>query len=166
VLFVCRIKEFSDLDYTKGTHILLDGIQDPGNVGTIIRSACAFGMDSIILTDDSADVYNPKSVRASMGAIFRLPIVRKTYDEIHEIRKAGVKFAGTSNSTRAIDVRQADFSNKVIILGNEGRGISYNLFALCDEVVKIPLSPGCESLNVAIAASIIMWEAGGMPCQH
>ena len=159
VLFVCRIKESSDFDYTKGTHILLDNIQDPGNVGTIIRSAFAFGMDSIILTDDSADVYNPKSVRASMGAIFRQPIVRKTNDEIHEIRKAGVKFIGTSNSTRAADARQADFSNAIIILGNEGSGVSYNLLALCSEVVRIPLSPDCESLNVAIAASILMWEA-------
>jgi len=158
VLFVCRIKEFTYFDYTNGTHILLDGLQDPGNVGTIIRSACAFGIDSVILTDDSADVYNPKSVRASMGAIFRLPIVRKTNDEIHELRKAGVKFIGTSNSIRAVDVRHTDFSNTVIILGNEGRGISYNLLALCDKVVKIPLSPDCESLNVAIAASIIMWE--------
>jgi TrmH family RNA methyltransferase len=94
-----------------------------------------------------------------MGAIFRQPIVRKSKDEIREIRSKGVKFIGTSNSTRAIDVRQSDFSNSVIVLGNEGLGISHNLLAICDEVVKIPLSPDCESLNVAIAASIIMWEA-------
>jgi TrmH family RNA methyltransferase len=94
-----------------------------------------------------------------MGAIFRQPIVRKTNDEINGLRKAGVKFTGTSISTRAVDVREVDFSSNVIILGNEGSGISYNLLALCDEVVKIPISPGCESLNVAIAASIIMWEA-------
>jgi TrmH family RNA methyltransferase len=127
-------------------------------------------MDSIILTDDSADVYNPKSIRASMGAIFKQPIVKRTNDEIHEIRKTGVRFIGTSNSTRAIDARQAEFNNTVIILGNEGRGISHSFLALCDEVVKIPLSPGCESLNVAIAASIIMWEAskrtGGKICHH
>jgi len=159
VLFICRIKDFSEFDYTSGTHILLDNIQDPGNVGTIIRSACAFGIDSVMLTDDSADIYNPKSVRASMGAIFKLPIVKKTNDEINELRKAGVKFIGTSNSIRAVDVRHEDFNNTVIILGNEGRGISYNFLALCDKVVKIPLSPECESLNVAIAASIIMWEA-------
>jgi TrmH family RNA methyltransferase len=123
-------------------------------------------MDSIILTNDSVDVYNPKSVRASMGAIFKQPIVRKTNDELNELRKAGVKFTGTSISSRAVDVREVDFGNTVIILGNEGHGISYNLMALCDEVVKIPLSPGCESLNVAIAASIIMWEAGGVKCHH
>jgi TrmH family RNA methyltransferase len=105
-----------------------------------------------------------------MGAVFRQPIVRKAKDEIHEIRKTGVKFIGTSNSTHAVDVRHSELENTIIVLGNEGSGISYNLLALCDEVVRIPISPDCESLNVAIAASIIMWEAskreGDGRCHH
>jgi len=159
VLFVCRTKDFSDFNLTKGTHILLDNIQDPGNVGTIMRSAYAFGLDSVILTEDSADIYNPKSVRASMGAIFRQPVVRMPQREIAELKKQGVKFIGTSNDIHTIDVRQSDLSNAIIVLGNEGKGISDNLLVMCDEVVRIPLLTDCESLNVAIAASIIMWEA-------
>jgi TrmH family RNA methyltransferase len=159
LLFVCRMKEVSDIDYTTGTHILLDNIQDPGNVGTIIRSSNAFGIDSVILTEDSADIYNPKSVRASMGAIFKQQIVRKSRSEILEFQKMGVKIIGTSNDDSAVDVRQFDFSNVIIVLGNEGKGISEDLLELCDEVVRIPLAPDCESLNVSIAASILMWEA-------
>ncbi|MCL2662479.1 MAG: RNA methyltransferase [Oscillospiraceae bacterium] len=170
VLFICRAKEFTGIDYTKGTHILLDNIQDPGNVGTILRSAYAFGIDSVILTEDSADIYNPKSVRASMGAIFKQRTIRKPLNEITELKKQGVKFIGTSNDVHSTDVRHSNFGDAIIVLGNEGKGISENLFAVCDEVVRIPLSPDCESLNAAIAASIIMWEAtkrtGGGVCHH
>jgi TrmH family RNA methyltransferase len=159
ILFVCREKEFGSFDFTKGKHILLDSIQDPGNVGTILRSACAFGIDTVILTDDSADIYNPKSVRASMGAIFRQRVIRMPKDEIAELKNQSVKFIGTSNNIHSTDIRQSDLSDAIIVLGNEGKGISEKILALCDEVVRVPLSPDCESLNVAIAASIIMWEA-------
>ena len=170
VLFVCRTKEYMDFDFTKGTHILLDNIQDPGNVGTIMRSAYAFGIETVILTEDSADIYNPKSVRASMGAIFRQQVVIKSHCEIQELMKQGVKFIGTSNDTGAVDIRQSELRDVVIVLGNEGKGISDNLLTMCSEVIRIPLSPDCESLNVAIAASILMWEAskrsetGGKTC--
>ena len=158
LLFTCRINEPYDSDYRHGNHILLDNIQDPGNVGTIIRSAHAFGIESVILTESSADIYNPKSVRATMGAIFRQRFVRKTLNEINSIKQNGVKFIGTSNDNSSTDIEQADLRDSVLILGNEGKGISDELMALCDKMIKIPLSPDCESLNVAIAASIVMWE--------
>jgi len=165
LLFICRIPNISGCDYTTGTHVLLDNIQDPGNVGTIIRTAHAFGIKSVILTESTADIYNPKTLRASMGAVFKQHIVVKNHSEITELKKNGVKFIGTSNDVCSIDIKSADFDNSIVVLGNEGQGISKELLSLCNEVVKIPLSQDCESLNVAAAAAIIMWEAGKQICR-
>ena len=159
LLFSCRKNLLSCGDYHSGTHLLLDDIQDPGNAGTILRSASAFGIKTVIFTEGSADVYNPKSVRASMGAIFRQPSCVLTYDEIYELKKSGIKFIGASNESGASDIRNVSFKDSVIIIGNEGRGLSGELRAICNEMVSIPLSPGNDSLNAAVAASILMWEA-------
>jgi len=142
-----------------GTHLLLDNIQDPGNVGTIIRSALAFGIKSVILTEGCADIYNPKTLRASMGATFKQRIISKDINEITELKKSGVRLIGTSSDSTSVNISKTDFSNSIIILGNEGQGISKQLLSLCDEIVTIPLSSDCESINVAAATSIIMWEA-------
>jgi len=159
LLFVCRIPQPSECDLNTGTHMLLDNVQDPGNVGTIIRSALAFGIKSVIVTEGCADIYNPKTLRASMGSTFKQQIISKNINEITELKKSGVRFIGTSSDSNSIDIKKADFSNSIIILGNEGQGISEKLLSMCDEIVTIPLSPDCESINVAVAASIIMWEA-------
>jgi len=142
---------------SKGTHILLDSVQDPGNVGTIIRCANAFGIESVILAGASADVYNPKTIRATMGAIFKQNFYYLNRIEIADMKESGVKFIGTSNKDDAADIRNTDLNDAVIIMGNEGKGISDSLFSCCSEIIKIPLSPDCESINVASAASIIMW---------
>ena len=159
LVFSCLFKETKICDFTKGTHILLDSVQDPGNVGTIIRCANAFGIDGVILAGASADVYNPKAIRATMGALFRQNFYYMNKDKVMELKESGVKFIGTSNKDNAIDIRKTDLSNAIIILGNEGKGISDTLFGCCDEIIKIPMSPGCESINVASAASIVMWES-------
>ena len=159
LLFTCSFISNDDCDYHKGTHVLLDRVQDPGNVGTIIRNAHAFGVESVMLVEGSADIYNPKTIRASMGAIFKQRICNKTQDKIIELKQSGVKFIGTSNDSDSVDIKQADLRNAVIVLGNEGQGISDSLRKLCEEMVKIPLSSDCESLNVAIAAAIVMWES-------
>ena len=159
VLFVCHIPQQTECDLYSGTHFLLDNIQDPGNVGTIIRSALAFGVKSIILTGGCADIYNPKTLRASMGATFKQHIISKNINEMTELKKNGVRLIGTSSDNTSINISKTDFSNSIIILGNEGQGISKQLLSLCDEIVTIPLSPDCESINVAVAASIIMWES-------
>jgi len=138
---------------------MLDYVQDPGNVGTIIRCANAFDIKSVILAGSSADIYNPKTIRATMGAIFRQNIYYMTRNEIDELKTSGVRFIGTINKKNAAEINKVNLDNAVIILGNEGRGISENLLALCDDYVKIPLSPECESINVAAAASIVMWES-------
>ena len=159
LLFVCRMPQSGECDLHTGTHFLLDNIQDPGNVGTIIRSALAFGIKSVILTEGCADIYNPKTLRASMGATFKQQITSKDINEITELKKNGLRFIGTSSDSTSVNISKSDFSNSIIILGNEGQGISNELLTLCNEVVTIPLSSECESINVAIAASIIMWES-------
>ena len=159
LLFSCKIPAVNDCSFYSGTNMLLDRIQDPGNVGNIIRSAHAFGLNCVILTEGSADIYNPKTVRASMGAIFkqRFHYIKKS--EIHKLKKDGVKFIGTSINSSCTDITKEDLRNSVIIVGNEGQGISNELLAICDDMISIPMSSDCESLNVAVAASIIMWEA-------
>jgi len=160
VLFSCKIPEPSIKISNSGTHILLDIIQDPGNVGTIIRSAHAFGIDSIILTEGSADIFNPKTIRASMGAVFKQHICIKSFKELYDLKKAGLTFLGATTTFKdSQNIKKVCFSNTIIVLGNEGQGISMELIDLCDKMITIPLSPSCESLNVAAAASIIMWEA-------
>jgi TrmH family RNA methyltransferase len=96
-----------------------------------------------------------------MGATFKQQITSKNIKEITELKKSGVKFIGTSSNSDLVSIKKADLSNSIIILGNEGKGISKQLLSLCDEIVTIPLSLECESINVAVAASIIMWEACG-----
>ena len=158
LLFTCNIPPDTDCDFLTGTHILLDNIQDPGNAGTIIRSAHAFGIKSIILTKNSVDIYNPKTIRATMGAIFTQKIYVMNMEEIKKIKQTGANLIGTSNEKTSTDITKVKLSNSIIIFGNEGQGISNELLAQCDILVRIPLLNNCESLNVAIAAAIIMWE--------
>jgi len=162
VLFVCEKPQNQVPECKTGTHLLLDNVQDPGNVGTIIRSADAFGIDSIMLTGNSADPYNPKAVRASMGAIFRQRIYNVN---LQDITQSGAKLIGTSSERHHLDISKANLSDSIIVLGNEGQGISNEISALCDYMITLPISSDCESLNVAVAASIIMWEAHKQ-CHH
>jgi len=159
ILFTCKIPDHNDYSYNIGTHILLDTIQDPGNVGSIIRSANAFGIDSVILTDNSADIFNLKTIRASMGAVFKQQINIINYNDIYNLKQSGIKIIGTASKDFSVEICKVSLENVIIVLGNEGQGISKELLELCDEIITIPLAPGCESLNVAAAASIIMWVA-------
>jgi len=156
VLFTCKLPPLKTFEYRTGTHILLDNIQDPGNVGTIIRCADAFGINSVIFFGSTADAYNPKAVRASMGAIFRQRI---GFVSIGELEQISVRIIGTSGDNGYLPVYKADLKDAIIVMGNEGQGISEDLKRLCGETICIPITPGCESLNVAVAASIIMYEA-------
>jgi len=165
VLFTCGMREVNVPDFSKGTHFLLDSIQDPGNVGTIIRCAHAFGVDSLILTEASADIYNPKTIRASMGAIFKQSIMYLDKEKICKLKESGVRFLGASNDSDSVNIKQVILNDSIIILGNEGQGISDGFKKLCSQMMKIPVSSDCESINVAAAASIIMWEAS-QKCHH
>ena len=170
-LFACRIplshvgfddtteKYVDDFSEMTGTHVLLDGVQDPGNVGAIIRTANAFGMKSVILTGGCADPYNPKTIRASMGAIFRLSVYHMSLSGIAGLRDSGVRFVGAVLREGCRSIYDVDLSNSVIAVGSEGSGLSEDVLALCSERLTIPIAPECESLNAAVAAAVIMWEA-------
>ncbi len=141
--------------------LLLETIQDPGNLGTIIRTAAAVGADGLLLSADSVDLDHPKVLRASAGQWFRLPMATSPdlSAEITAYRQQGFQIVATlPNADR--NYWDVDFSRPtLLLLGNEGAGLSPDLTALADHSVQIPLVPGVESLNVAIAAALLLYEA-------
>ena len=139
--------------------LILDRIQDPGNLGTIIRSAVAFNIDTIICSPDTVDFYNPKVVRASQGMMFHLPIlVLDTEKTIQELKKKDYKIIGTK-VTNGEDVRNAAiYSHFALVIGNEGQGNSEIIEKLCDQFLYIKMNGNCESLNASVAASILLYE--------
>ena len=139
--------------------LILDRIQDPGNLGTIIRSAVAFNINTIVCSPDTVDFYNPKVVRASQGMMFHVPImVRNTRNFIKELKDNDYKIVGTK-VTNGKDVRTASiYSHFALVIGNEGQGISQEIDELCDEYLYIKMNENCESLNASVAASILLYE--------
>lgn len=141
--------------------LMLESIRDPGNLGTIIRSAAAFGVEYVIMSDDCADIYNPKTVRAAMGAIFKVKTlsVYSFVDAIGDIRACGRRVFATALDEHALKLGDFEISaDDVFIIGNEGHGLSKEAILACDGSVYIPMREGTESLNAAIAASLCMWE--------
>lgn len=148
------IKKKDSVDISSAKILLLDGINDPGNLGTMIRSAEAFGFNDVILMPGTADVYNEKTLRASMGSIFRLNILNKTYDDIKKLKSC---YRILSADMDGLDIRNYKKDSKIIIaIGNEANGLSQEMREITDEFIKIPMEGEIESLNAAIAASIIM----------
>lgn len=160
VLFVCKLPSLLPPERLTGqTYLLLDGVQDPGNVGTIWRSASAFGADGLLLTGASADPYSWKSVRASMGAAFRLRVWEVEPDALAELcRKSGLPLIGAAVRTQGLTLRELGEGRKLIAVGSEGQGLSETVLSLCQQTITLPMAPGCESLNAAMAASILLWE--------
>ena len=139
--------------------IVLENVQDPGNVGTVIRTANAFGIDAVILTGDCADLYNPKTVRSTMGAIFRQRVISCTLDELAELLdKNALPLYGAALSDKALSILDVNVKNAAVAVGSEGRGLSGELLEICKNALIIPMQPDSESLNAAVAASVIMWE--------
>ena len=139
--------------------ILLEEIQDPGNVGTVLRTADAFGTDAVILLEGCADLYSPKTVRASMGAVFRQNVLRMSRTEaVRFCRRQGLPLYAAALSPRAKDLRSVSLSRAAVAIGSEGHGLSRELISLCDGEVIIPMCGGAESLNAGVAAAIVMWE--------
>jgi TrmH family RNA methyltransferase len=138
---------------------VLDGVQDPGNLGTILRSAVAFNLTNIILSEDTVDLYNIKTLRSAQGMNFHLNIKRTNLEEyIPFLKENGYKIWGT-DVTNGIDIKNASKDEKyAIIMGNEGKGMSANIKELCDKFVYVNMNENCESLNVGVCASIIMYE--------
>lgn len=156
-LFLCKMPAETESELLPGT-LVLDGIQDPGNVGTILRTADALDVP-VLLTEGCADPYNPKTVRATMGAIFRNPpgqISREAL--VNTCREKQIPLLATALSERSRDLRSADMKHSAVIIGSEGRGVSDFLLEHSDGQIIIPMHPRCESLNAASAASIVLWE--------
>ena len=139
--------------------VILENIQDPGNVGTMLRTANAFGIKEVILVGACADLWNPKTVRASMGAVFREKTFRLSLEELTELKKNnGVTLYGAALGEDSSDIRSTKLTGSAVCIGNEGRGLSGELLELCDKSLIIPMAPECESLNAAAAATVFMWE--------
>lgn len=155
-LFICSLPQ---LHLPKAEKcLILDGIQDPGNLGTILRTADAM-QTQVVLTPGCADVYNHKTVRASMGAVFRsTPSFAKPDELVQFCREQEMPLYVTALSDRAVDLRQADLSRAALVIGSEGRGVGEFFLSRADRELIIPMNPRCESLNAAIAAAIVLWE--------
>lgn len=154
---VVRMKEQSAL----GKHIVvLDGVQDPGNVGTIIRTADAAGVDGVLLSTQCADVFSPKVLRATMGSIFRMNL-RTTDDlpgELTKLREKGYSILSSQLDGTPFYERQDVAERFALIIGNEGNGVSEQVQQTATHRVRLPMRGGAESLNAAIAAAIMMYE--------
>ncbi len=161
VLGVCAIPERTLPDALSGRlYLVLDGVQDPGNVGTMLRTADAFGADGAFLLNGCAGLWRPKTVRAAMGASFRLPAWTCTAADLKALlRRSALPLYGAAPRPDARDVREMDASRFAVAIGSEGNGLSEEILSLCDGAFKIPMRERCESLNAAIAAAVILWEA-------
>ena len=156
-LFLCRLPEKKAFAPKPGM-LLLDGIQDPGNLGTILRTADALEVP-VILLEGCADPYSHKVVRASMGAVFRMEIVRASWEQVGAAcKEAGISVAVTALSEMSRDIRSANLSDMAVVIGSEGQGVREEILEAADRQLIIPMNERCESLNAAVAATIVMWQ--------
>ena len=147
------------IDYTQDIIVVLDDVQDPGNLGTILRTVDSIGLNQIIVSKGTADAFNSKVVRSTMGAIFRIKIieVENLEQAIKEMRKHHFKLMVTSLQTKN-SIYDIDFYKKIIVIGNEANGVSKEIQDMADEKAKIPMLGRTESLNASVAAGVVMYE--------
>ena len=159
VMALCKMREVKE---EHGNRVLLlDNVQDPGNLGTIIRSAAAFDVDLIVLSPDTVDMYNPKVVRSTQGMIFQIPILIKDLNiVIEELKKEEVPIYGTrvEYGEDVTALKEKDKKRFALIMGNEGNGVNKDLLDKCDKSLYIDMNEKVESLNVAVATSILLYE--------
>lgn len=160
VVFLCKGGTLAVPDRLEGRqYLILDGVQDPGNVGTIWRTADAFGMDGLILCNGCADPWNPKTVRATMGAVFRLPVFECALESAAErLKAADIPLYAAALCEDTADIRNVALQRAAVVIGSEGHGVSQSALTLCRGTLKIPMRARCESLNAAVAASVVLWE--------
>ena len=156
-LFLCRIPEEKPFVPQKRM-LLLDGIQDPGNLGTILRTADALQVP-VVLLEGCADPYNHKTVRASMGAVFRTPPIRADWEQVKEaFAREQIPVGVTALSDTARDIRQWNLRDMAVVIGSEGQGVRPEILEQADARLIIPMDSRCESLNAAVAATIVLWQ--------
>ncbi len=159
LLFTCRMPELPEA-LPGGRLLVLDGVQDPGNVGTVWRTADAFGADALVLLPGCADPWSPKVVRATMGACFRLPVLSCTLEELTTLLADGsIPLYATALRENTQDIRTVGLDRAAVVIGSEGAGVSAGVLAQCEKTLKIPMRERCESLNAAMAAGIVLWES-------
>lgn len=158
----CRQPEHTDDEAASWKKLLfIDAVQDPGNIGTMIRTADAAGMDAVILGKGSADPYNPKTVRSAQGSHFHIPIVKGELGEwIDRAKTSGINVIGTGLQNAVDHYTVGPLSEFALIVGNEGSGVAAEYLSNAGTIVKIPLYGKAESLNVAIAAGILLYTFG------
>lgn len=161
MLAVIEMKESEEktINYDEDIIFVLDGIQDPGNLGTILRTIDSVGLTQIIVSKDTVDAYNPKVVRSTMGAIFRVRIIESQdlIRTMRNIKKHRFEIIATSLSTNN-SIYDIDYNKKVIVIGNEANGVSKDIMNIADDKTKIPMLGKTESLNAAVSASVIAYE--------
>jgi len=158
IFAVVKMKKFS-IEFRDKRFVILDRIQDPGNLGTIIRTSDAAGFNTIILDKGSVDPFNPKVVRSSQGSLFHLKIINFDIKRIiEELKDRGVKILGTSPKGDKVytDVNIRD--RLAIVFGNEAKGIRDEILSMCDETIRIPIYGRAESLNVSVSSGIILYH--------
>lgn len=160
---ICTIKIETNLNFKPNkdkAYIYCDRISDPGNLGTIIRTADAAGFGGVLLSPGCVELYNPKTVRSSMGSFFRMNIAENiTYDDILEYKNLGFQILSGVLNEKTVNYTDVDMTlPSIIVIGNESNGISNEIISLSDKCIKIPIMGGAESLNAAIAAAVIMYE--------
>ncbi len=159
---VFNMLDKSKIPYTinnRGNYIALENVQDPSNLGTILRTAEALGVEGVIMSEDCCDFFSPKVVRGSMGAVFRIPVyVPESFvGYMKQLSDCGMKTYG-STPRNAESITDIDFNGGVMLIGNEGNGLSQEVLSACTNRVKISMRGRAESLNAAAAAAILMWE--------
>lgn len=152
----CKVEE---IDYKDDIVVVLDDLQDPGNLGTILRTVDSVGLKQVIVTKKSGDVFNPKVVRSSMGAIFRIKVIETNniIDTLKEMKKHKFKIVSTSLDTKK-SIYDIKYNKKVIVIGNEANGVEKEVQDMSDEKIKIPMIGKTESLNASVATGIVLYE--------
>ena len=156
---VIGISKYLNKNKLRKRIVLLDDVQDPGNVGTIIRNSVAFNVDTIVLSKNSASVYNEKVLRSTGGMIYNINIIIDDLNKvINDIKKDGIKIYGTSlkKSKSLEDIKATD--EYAVIFGNEGNGVKKELLDKCDEIIRIDMNDKCESLNVGVSSGIVLYH--------
>jgi len=160
VLFSCEQPHWSSVVLEEATQVLLlDGLQDPGNLGTILRTAEAFAFPAVVLCEGCVELCAPKVVRATMGAIFRLPcVVQPLADTIAQLRRNGLPIYAAALQKESVPLSTVSLRPAAVIVGNEGHGVSETALRLADRCIRIPMTGRAESLNAGVAASLLIYE--------
>ena len=161
IFCLCKIPNRNNEIKENGNYIMLCSLQDPGNIGTIIRTCDAFKTDGLIMTEDCPDIYSPKLLRSTMGTVFRtdIKIFKNAEEACEKLKKSGIKIYAAALKDNSKSITEFDLShNACVMIGNEGNGLKEEEIALADESIIIPMNEASESLNAGIAASVFAWE--------